>query len=433
MSSFLVPARLRAAWARPRGTGVHFYGWRVVLLSALVMGMTGPGQTVGVSVFVDPMMASLDITRSQVSMAYLVGTLAGAGTMPWFGRLIDRRGVRFAMTAIAIGFAIVLAAMAGVAGLVTLALGFVGIRMLGQGALTMTSTTAVAYWFDRLRGRAMGVTAALGQGMMTIVPVTLGLAVAAIGWRRSWLLAAAVVGVVTLLVARLGMRDGPADVGQHVDGQPPAADAVVEPAWGATRREAVRSRMFWAVTGGVFTTGLVGTAMSFHQISLLGGQGLTPIEAAANFVPQTLTGLTATLGTGMLVDRIRPRYVLAAAMGILSVAMLVLPLVGPGWTAAGYGAALGAAGGSARALEAAALPRFFGTRHLGAIRGIVMGLMVVGTAVGPSLLAWGHAVSGSYVPVLRWLLVLPLAVVVVGLTADVPDRDGSVAQCSCVA
>jgi hypothetical protein len=55
----------------------RFSGWRIVALAAFALGMSGPGQTAGVSVFVDPMMTSLDLTRSQVSTAHLVGTLGG--------------------------------------------------------------------------------------------------------------------------------------------------------------------------------------------------------------------------------------------------------------------------------------------------------------------------------------------------------------------
>jgi MFS family permease len=405
---------------RPTGTGRSFYGWRIVALCAVTLGMTAPGQTAGVSVFIDPMIAGLDLTRSQLSLAYLIGTLAGAGTMPAFGRLLDRRGVRFTMTVVGAAFMVVLAAMAGVANLVTLTLGFVGIRMLGQGALTMTSTTAVAYWFDRYRGRAVGLTAAGGQGLMTIAPVSLAAAVTAVGWRSAWVVAAVVVGLVTLAIARLGMYDSPAAIGQHVDGQAAPADHdSAEPVDGVPRDEAVRSRMFWALTGGVVATGLIGTGLSFHQISILGEQGLTPLQAAANFVPQTLAGLGATLGTGTLVDRVRPRVVLAASMATLAAAVLILPAVTPGLTAVVYGAALGAAGGSARALEAAAFPRLFGTRHLGSIRGVSMAAMVIGTALGPFALAVGRSAVGSYLPVLHWLLLLPAVVVVLGLSADV--------------
>jgi hypothetical protein len=59
-----------------------FYGWRIVGLTALLTAMTAPGQTVGVSVFVDPMIQALELSRSQMSLAYLVGTLAGAIGLP---------------------------------------------------------------------------------------------------------------------------------------------------------------------------------------------------------------------------------------------------------------------------------------------------------------------------------------------------------------
>lgn len=385
---------------------------------AITLGMTAPGQTAGVSVFIDPMMASLELTRSQVSGAYLVGTLAGAWTMPAFGSLMDRRGTRFALTVVSIAFATVLAAMSGVAGLVTLALGFIGIRMLGQGALSLISTTAVAHWFDRRRGRAVGYSAAGGQALMTVAPLALAGAILWLGWRGAWVLAGVVVAVVCIPIARWAMHDNPAAIGERVDGVEPSEDSEDPAATGATRAEAVRTPMFWALAGGVVATGLIGTALSFHQIDILGEQGLTPIQAAANFIPQTLAAVVATLATGWLVDHVRARLVLAVSMTSLATAIIVLPWVTPGVMAGLYGAAFGAAGGSARALEAAALPRMFGTLHIGSIRGVVMTMTVVGTAVAPFILSVGRDLTGSYLPVLQLLLALPILVTVVGLFAD---------------
>lgn len=401
---------------------VAFSGWRIAVWCAITLGMTAPGQTAGVSVFIDPMMAGLELSRSQISGAYLVGTLAGAWTMPMFGRLLDRRGTRFTMTAVGATFAVALAAMSGVAGLVTLALGFIGIRMLGQGALSLVSTTAVAHWFDRYRGRAVGWSAAGGQAIMTVMPLALAATITAFGWRSTWVIAAVVVGVVTVTIARFAIHDHPRDLGQHVDGRVPSDDEPTAPAWGVTRPEALRTPMFWAIAGGVIATGLVSTGLSFHQVAILGEQGLTPIEAAANFIPQTAAGLVATIVTGTLVDHVRPRLVLALSMASLVTAMLILPTVAPGVMAYVYGALFGAAGGSARALEASSLPHLFGTLHIGSIRGVAMTLTVLGTAVAPFIISLGHDLSGSYVPVVRWLVVLPVAVVLVGLFADRPDR-----------
>jgi MFS family permease len=175
--------------ARPR-PATRFAGWRIVTFAAIALGMSGPGQTAGVSVFVDPMMAALELSRSQVSTAYLVGTLGGALAMPRIGRLIDDRGARVAMAIVGGAFGVVLAAMAGVTGLVTLVLGFTGIRMFGQGGLSLIASTAVAPWFDRRRGFAIGVTSAVGSALPSLVPLVAAFAIDATTWRVAWLLLA---------------------------------------------------------------------------------------------------------------------------------------------------------------------------------------------------------------------------------------------------
>ncbi len=420
-------ASLIAGPTPPRRT-TTFSGWRIVAFAAIGLGMSGPGQTVGISVFIDPMMAALELTRSEVSTAYLVGTLIGSFALPRLGRVIDDRGARLAMALVGGLFGVMLAGMAGVVGLITLGIGFTGIRMLGQGALTLVSTTAVAPWFDRRRGFAMGVTTAVGSALLSLIPLLSNRIIGEFGWRWAWVAMAFIVWVVILPIALRGMIDRPSDVGQRPDGDAPlgveaqqAADEAVF--WGSfTRSEAMRAPMFWAVVGAVAATGMIGTGLAFHQIDLLGEQGLTAAQAAANFIPQTVAALTTTLAVGSLVDRIAAKWVLAGSMGLLAGAMLAVPFVTPGLAAIGYGMAVGAAGSAARALEAASFPKLFGLRHVGSIRGVVSAVGAASTAFGPLALSIGRDLTGSYVQVLLWLLLIPIAVTLVGLVAKVPTR-----------
>lgn len=82
--------------------------------------------------------------------------------------------------------------------------------------------------------------------------------------------------------------------------------------------------------------------------------------------------------------------------------------VDPGWSAIGFGVARGASGSSIRALESAAVPKYFGTKHLGSIRGFVASISVGSTAFGPLLFATGFEASGSYTSVLLGSVVLPM-------------------------
>ena len=86
-----------------------FYGWRIVGLASLVGALTGPGQSIGVSVFREAMAFDLGTSDTAVSTAYMVGTLGASTALPRLGRWIDEVGVRQAMTVIAVAFALVLA------------------------------------------------------------------------------------------------------------------------------------------------------------------------------------------------------------------------------------------------------------------------------------------------------------------------------------
>ncbi len=409
----------------PRAT-TRFSGWRIVAFAAVALGVTGPGQTAGVSVFVDPMMAALDLTRSQVSGAYLVGTLGGAVALPRIGRLIDERGARAAMAVIGALFAVVLAAMAGVTGLITLTLGFVGIRMFGQGGLSLIATTSVAPWFERRRGLAIGVTTAVGSGVIALIPVFSERVIAVTGWRIAWLVLAGITVLLVLPIALRGLIDHPTDVGQRVDGdpEPHPDDPVPSPAVSFSRAQALRTPVFWVVASAIATTGMIGTGLAFHQIDLLGEQGLTATQAAGNFIPQTLAALTTTIAVGALIDRLAPRWVLLGSMALLASAMFGVPFVAPGWSAIAYGVAVGAAGSSARALEAASFPRIFGLAEIGGIRGVVTAISVASTAFGPLALSLGHDLTGSYRQVLLVLLVIPVVVAVAGFLTPMPHRPG---------
>lgn len=394
-----------------------FYGWRIVALAAVMLAMTAPGQTVGVSVFVDPMMAALDLSRSQLSSAYLIGTLAGAFALPFVGRSIDRVGLKLTTTLIAVGFGLVLVGMAGVVGIVTLTLAFAGIRMLGQGSLSLASTTAVAVWFHRHRGLAIGLTSAIGAAAMSLAPLLLSAMIDRFHWRLSWSIAGLAVWAVVLPVARYGLRDAPRsrpDDNQETSGS--------EDFGGWTRAEALRTQMFWAVTGAVATSGMITTALAFHQISLLGERGLTVAQAAANFLPQTAAAIVGTLAMGALVDRIAPRLLVAGSMACLAAAMLLVQVAAPGALAIAFGVAAGAGAGTIRTLEAAAFPRYFGLGHIGEIRGLVMSISVGATAFGPLLLALGFERYGSYGPPLTMLLFAPALAAAAAVFAPVPDQ-----------
>ncbi len=389
---------------------------RVVLGAAmLAAGLTGPGQTIGVSVFTDHFVGDLDLGRSTVSSAYLVGTLGGALLLPTIGRTVDRIGVRRAQIIIGICFAAALAYMSTVGSLVMLALGFFGIRFLGQGSLSLVATVTVSLGFERRRGTALGIYAVGTSALMAAVPILLAWSIRSTSWRTTWLIAAAVIAATVAPLAVVALRSLP-------EGTRKPSTTAAPPGPSLDRAAAIRTRGFWIVAAVSSTAGLVVTAFNFHQIDLLGEAGLSAEAAAALFAPQVIGSTLTGFGSGWISDRIGTRYLPSAAMGVLFGAHLVGAVVGPGATVVAYSVLIGAAAGSIRTITATLLPRWFGTAHLGSIQGALTFLGVAASAIGPVALSVTRDLTGSYPPALLILGVLPAAAAVFALADPAIDR-----------
>ena len=395
----------------------RFPGWRILGLAILTAALTGPGQTIGVSVFVDHFIADLELSRSGVSTAYLFGTLTAAFALPIVGRQIDARGVRKGMTTIGVGFAVALALMSGVNGFVTLAAGFVLIRLFGQGALSLVSTVAVTLWFRSRRGFVLGLLAT-GTGMlMSLVPFGSNAVIDAVGWRTAWLVLAGVILCTVVPIGWFGMIDRPSDLGLEPDGA--AIDMTIETKapTSSTRREAVRTPRFWVLVAATATVGMLSTALNFHQISLLGDAGLTPGQAAAMFLPQFVGTALSGVAFGWLSDRLTGRTLIPLSMATLTTTLLLASSLTGGALVVLYALLLGASGGASRSIGSTLMPRWFGTDHIGSITGLSTLVGVASTAVGPVAYSLARDVTGNYTTASLVFVAVPVTVALVAIVA----------------
>ncbi len=353
----------------------------------------------------------LNLSDSAIATAYLVGTLLSSTFQPRIGRWVDQVGVRRASTVSGIAFALALAHMSMVSGVVWLAAGFFGIRLLGQGALSLTSTVAVMHWFDRRRGFALGLKMTLTMGGMSIVPVLLAIAIDAWGWRTAWLAAAAVIALTAAPVSWFGYVNRPADLGQLSDGEPPVhVDQTGSAQPSVTRSTALRSTAFWALAAVTATNALLATGLLFHQTNLLGEIGYSNSQAAAMFLPQAVGAVMGGLAFGWLADRAARPILPTVVMLLLASTMLLggtsttFPVV------LLYTVVLGLTMGSGAAVQSSLLPALFGVGHIGSISGTLSLITVLASALGALTFSLGSIVWGDYRSASLWFTVLPLAV-----------------------
>jgi len=437
-------------WPFDPGRIPVYYGWIVVVAGTIGMIASVPGQTVGVSVFTDDLTATTGLTRLQLSIAYLIGTGSSGLLLPRGGHAIDRYGSRTVAFVATIGLATTLVAlslvgsMSLVVGMVVLSIGFGFLRFCGQGLLTLSSRTMVSQWFDRRRGLVTAFASACMSFVLASSPALLLVLIDANGFRTAWRMMAVALIVVAVIIIVL-FRVSPETSGLVIDGgtpeattpatTPASADGTADPAGTAahrtpavvgtdddlTRDEAVRDVRFWAITLPVATLSATGTALTFHIVDFGAELGLTDDQVVRIFVPIAIVSVPMSFLGGWLVDVISP-LVIAGLMAAAQIVMYfsVARIDETLWIVVTV-AAWGIAQGCFSPLTSAAVPRLFGRRHLGAISGIQMSALVIGSAIGPALFALVESIAGSYEAALWVSMSMPAA----GLALTVLRRPSS--------
>ena len=169
------------------------------------------------------------------------------------------------------------------------------------------------------------------------------------------------------------------------------------------------------------TSGMVGTGLIFHAVSLLGTRGVPADRALQLISLQALIATSVAMLAGWLADRVPARFLLAAAMVLLAGSCGVALGMNTPWLALLYAAFLGLHGSILRSAGTTIWLDYFGRTHQGAIRGTVMAAMILAAAVGPLPLAMSVDWFGSYQPALIAFVTAPLLSAVLAVAAGRPQ------------
>jgi OFA family oxalate/formate antiporter-like MFS transporter len=418
-----------------------YYGWIVAIAGTAGVVMSVPGQTMGVSVYTNHLLQSLPVDRVQLSLAYMLGTLASAVLLPVVGRLLDRFGARRMGAAAATCMALALVYLAsgprllhflvrrtGVSAqwlaFALLFLGFLGIRHFGQGQLTVISRTMIGRWFERRRGLVFGISGLFVAFGFGVTPMVLNHLIMQVGWQSSLLVLAGIL-LTMALFAWITFRNSPEECGLRIDGLDAGtvtAGQGLHPEPEYTSREAARTLAFWIFNCGFMWQAMMTSAVTFHMGRMAELDGMTAAHAFSVFLPVAAVSTTCDLVCGALSDRVPLKYLLAFMQFGLCLGLAGLDRYGSraGFALAAVG--LGIGNGLYSLLTGAAWPKLFGRRHLGAIAGLSMGWIVAASALGPYLFSVSLARSGSFHQALEFSMLLPGAVFAAAFFANPPRR-----------
>ena len=377
----------------PKRDGI-FPGWWVVAGAFLCM-MTGYAVAYSFAAFFGALSDEFGARRGETAMVFSISAFLYFVLGFPAGLIADRTGPRpvviGGLLLIAIG--LVVAARASSLGQVYAGYGLgVGV---GIGLSYVPSVVAVQRWFVRRRGTASGIAVAgIGVGTLLGAPLAHEL-IAAVGWRQTYLVLAA-VAVVGAVVSGALVRPGPEQYGLTPDGDPRHPSGASAMPAGLTLGEAVRSQPFWAIYAGalLMSFGLfapfVHLAPYARDVGLGEGFGVLLIvllgvgSTVGRFVFSSITGwLGRKHSFGLM-------YLGAAAMLVLwsvstsAPALIIFALM--------FGAFYGGFVAIAPALAA----DYFGGRALGSVIGALYSGVGFGALLGSPVAGYAYDFFGSY-------------------------------------
>ena len=382
------------------------------------MGMIAsiPGQTMGVGVYTDFLIQNSHLTRMQISMAYMTGTILSSLLLPLAGRYYDLVGARIMIVFAGIGMGISLLLFAEsltiihlvhsllpnisilTSELLVITVIFLLLRQFGQGIMAMVSRNTLAKWFERRRGMVSGISGIFVAFSFSGAPLFMNIIIEDYGYSGSMILMAIIFGFGMAFIGWLFFRDKPEDCGLLMDGDKitslDTTNLFPEPE--ITLKEALRTYNFWIFCLGLCSASLIVTGLTFHISSIGALAGLSRIEAYGLFLPMSVISVLSHFIAGWASDRMPLKYLLMILLAGLAVGSLGILNLESSWFRLMLIIGFGVQGGIWGCLTLVAWPRFYGRKHLGAISGAFMGAQVFASAIGPPVFGLSESLNGDY-------------------------------------
>ncbi len=406
-----------------------YYGWVIVVLSAMTFFLSAPGQTYSISVFINVYKEEFGFSSTLISSAYSIATIISGLSLIFMGKAIDKFGVRKTLIFVTIMLGITTFYNSFVSSIYMMFFGFILLRYFGQGSMTLIPSTLVPQWFEKKRAFAISLATIGGLLAMLVVPSLNLWMITVIGWENAWRVwgLILIIGFVPIVV--LFSSNKPEDIGITMENGLPSSKENIEKALQEMDKnsfslvEAVKRKEFWFVGMISMIPAMFSTALAFHFFTIMDLRNISNETAAWVLGFMALPAFIMPLVSKLIVDRYPDRHILTStlAMTILSMIFLIFGITNAA-TAIGFIIFYGFAVAVQSLTTNVIWPNYFGRKHLGSIRGAATVFMVLGSALGPLPFAIAFDNTGRYTIAIIGMIAFTFSTLLMSLFITKPKK-----------
>jgi MFS family permease len=371
-----------------------FYGWVIVAVCTLIMAVVY-GLIYSYSVFFKPLAEHFQWDRATVSGVYSASLIIRGAFSIGVGWLADKYGpVKItAICGFMIGLGLVLTSR--VTELWQLYATYAVIEAVGLSGGFGIATAVTSRWFTKNRGLALGiVSSGVGVGTLLIVPGAERL-INSFDWSGAYVIFGIVSGVVMIASAFL-LKSPPANL------QAEQKFGVQKPAGDVSLGKAIRSpqmALLILVFGCIFFCVQI---IIVHLYNYATDIGINPLVAASLVVTIGILSIAGRMIMGVGSDRLGNFNILIICCILLIASFVCLIFAGSLWQLYIFAVIFGFAYGGEVPQIPLFLSKFFGTKAMAALMGVILFVSNIGGALGPLVAGKIYDLDNSY----RWAFIL---------------------------
>ncbi len=409
-----------------------YYGWVIVLISAVGLFFSAPGQTYSISIFRTIYEQELGYSSTMLSVSYTFATVLSGTLLVFMGRFVDRFGQRMMMLIVGALLAVTAFYNSYVSNIIMIFIGFFLLRYFGQGSMVLIPNSLVPQWFEKKRALAISLMTLGGIIATMSIPYFNHWLIGTLGgdWRMAWRIWALAIALIFIPLVSFFVINRPENIGITVENTNNGDEGAAQEALAKidaesfTLKQTLRTKEFWFMGYMSLIVSMFTTGVTFHFTEMMAVRGVGTGAAAFIIGLIAAPAFVMPFVARLLIDRVRAKVIFFITQSIIFTSMaLLIVFVRSAGTAAFFILFYGSAVAAQQVALNTFWPNYFGRKHLGTIRGAAHVFMVIGSSLGPLPFGINYDLTGGFEASILVMMAMAVAGIVMALSVQKPEKD----------
>ncbi len=353
---------------------------KVIIFGFIFTFFSSFGQSFFLGLFNAPIRNELGISHGQFGSIFAIATISSSLVLIWVGKKIDDYNlINYSI------FVIILLSFSSFffSNINNIFLLFVGIflmRLSGQGLMGHTASTAVSRFFNKNRGKALGITWLGLSSSEFILPICITLLLSILSWDKVWIIISVFIIILLPIISLKTIKT--INLDSRESNKSNSIDEKIKH-W--KRVEVIKDYKFYIIAANLLAMPWIATGIFVYQSFITESKLWSDFAIPKAFMAYSIMSILTIFLAGSMIDRFTSRKIIPFMNIPLLLAMFVLYFGNSEIYSFILFGLLGISNGLSNLLGSSTWAEIYGVKYIGGIKALTTSFMVFSTAFGTAI------------------------------------------------